>query len=272
MGICYQSEATSQARLKQVTEPIPSEIIRLELDTSNKRKEMGIKDNIPVPIDVTIKAMKSICKITIKLNGREYFATGFFMKISEAKKYLITNYHIISEDMVNKEIEIELYNQEKMKLNFNNRDVKYFPKPKDITMVEIKNNDSIYNDIEFLDYDYNYKKGYMIYEHADIFIIQHPLGKNASSSSGRIINIIDNEFDHNITTYKGSSGSPVILFTEKENSIQLIGIHKEGNRNKKLNTGTFIGEIFNNNTYINYIIAEIYINDEDINKKIRIIN
>ena len=101
MGICYQSEATNQARLKQVTEPIPSEIIRLELDTSNKRKEMGIKDNIPVPIDVTIKAMKSICKITIKLNGREYFATGFFMKISEAKKYLITNYHVISQKNIN---------------------------------------------------------------------------------------------------------------------------------------------------------------------------
>ena len=70
MGICYQSEATNQARLKQVTEPIP-----LELDTSNKRKEMGIKDNIPVPIDVTFKTMKSIYKITIKHNGKEYFST-----------------------------------------------------------------------------------------------------------------------------------------------------------------------------------------------------
>ena len=174
MGICYQSEATSQARLKQVTEPIPSEIIRLELDTSNKRKEMGIKDNIPVPIDVTIKAMKSICKITIKLNGREYFATGFFMKISEAKKYLITNYHVISQKNINGDIEIEIHNNRKMKLNFNNHHIKYFPGVKDITMVEIKNNDSIYNDIEFLDYDYNYKKGYNQYKNAIIITIQHP--------------------------------------------------------------------------------------------------
>ena len=30
-----------------------------------------------------------------------------------------------------------------MKLNFNNRNIKYFPKVKDITMVEIKKNDSI---------------------------------------------------------------------------------------------------------------------------------
>ena len=229
MGICYQSEATNQARLKQVTEPIPSEIIRLELDTSNKRKEMGIKDNIPVPIDVTIKAMKSICKITIKLNGREYFATGFFMKISEAKKYLITNYHVISQKNINGDIEIEIHNNRKMKLNFNNHHIKYFPGVKDITMVEIKNNDSIYNDIEFLDYDYNYKKGYNQYKNAIIITIQHPLGKKAFSSSGRIVNVYDNEFDHNITTEKGLSGCPIILYTENENLIQVIGIHKEAN-------------------------------------------
>ena len=143
MGICYQSEATNQVRLKKVTEPIPSEIIPLELYTSNKRKEMGIKDNIPVPIDVTIKAMKSICKITIKHNVKENCATGFFMKISEEKKYLITNNHVISQEKIKSDIEIEIHNHKKMKLNFNNRNIKYFPKVKDITMVEIKKNDSI---------------------------------------------------------------------------------------------------------------------------------
>ena len=104
---------------------------------------MGIKDNIPVPIDVTIKAMKSICKIIIKHNGKENCATGFFMKISEAKKYLITNHHVISQKKINWDIELEIYNHKTMKLNFNNRNIKYFPKVKDITMVEIKKNDSI---------------------------------------------------------------------------------------------------------------------------------
>ena len=59
-----------------------------------------------------------------------------------------------------------------MKLNFNNRNIKYFPGVKDITMVEIKNNDSIYNDIEFLDYDLNYKRGYNQYKDTIIIIIQ----------------------------------------------------------------------------------------------------
>ena len=143
----------------------------------SKTKEIGIKDNIPIPIDVTNKAMKSICKITIKHNGEENFATGFFMKISEAKKYLITNHHVISQKKINWDIELEIYNHEIMKLNFNNRDIKYFPGVKDITMVEIKNYDSIYNDIEFLDYDLNYKRGYETYEDAVIITIQHLLEK-----------------------------------------------------------------------------------------------
>ena len=144
---------------------------------------MGIKDNsggeinIPVPVDVTIKTMKSICKITLKNNKKTIFATGFFMKISDAKKYLITNNHVISQENINGDIEIEIHNHKTMKLNFNNRDIKYFPGVKDITMVEIKNNDSIYNDIEFLDYDLNYKRGYNQYKNAIIITIQHPLGK-----------------------------------------------------------------------------------------------
>ena len=56
--------------------------------------------------------------------------------------------------------------------------------------------------------------------------------------------------------------------------IKVIGIHKKGDYLNKLNGGTFIGEIFNEelNKDNNYIISEIDIKDEDINKEIRIIN
>ena len=57
MGIC-QSKTEDPTKPKPVTEPIPSEPVLLEVETSNKTKEMGIKDNIPVPVDVTIKALK----------------------------------------------------------------------------------------------------------------------------------------------------------------------------------------------------------------------
>ena len=233
----------------------------------------------PIPINIINKVLKSICKITIKKGN--IYGTGFFMNVSESLKYLITNYHIISQDKINEhiEIEIEIYNHKKMNLKskLDSRRIKYFPRPKDITLIEIKNYDEIYNDIEFLDYDSNYtKKGYKIYQNVDVFSIEHPLGDSAACASGKIININDYEFDHNISTDSGSSGSPIILLNNNINLIQVIGIHKEGKNLKQINCGTFIGEIFNDNNYSlnnkNLIISELIIEDNDVDKEIRIIN
>ena len=55
----------------------------------------------------------------------------------------------------------------------------------------------------------------------------------------------------------------------------MIGIHKGDDKNKKINFGSFIGEIFNENKNLiknNYIIGEIYISEKDIGKNIRIID
>ena len=150
-----------------------------------------------------------------------------------------------------------------MKLNFENRFINYFPSPKDITIIEIMPNDGIYNDIEFLNYDLNYINGYEIYQNVDVFIIGFPLGKKASCSSGRINEIDEFEFFHSISTENGSSGSPVILLNENINLIQVIGIHKSFDTFKKLNCGTFIGEIAN----IRYNSKSD--NENNINKKIK---
>jgi len=241
-----------------------------EVDTGHK----------PIPIDITYIVNKSICKISIKLKNQKNNGTGFFMKISNSLKYLITNYHVINPDLINEDIEIEIWNHKKMKLNLNNYNIKYFEDPKDITVIEIKSSDEIYKDIEFLNYDRNYINGYEIYNNADIFSIQHPLGKSAACASGKIIKIYEYEFDHNISTNNGSSGCPIILLNDNINLIQVIGIHKNSDKLEKINGGTFIGEIFKelNNDLINseikdnYIINEIIIEDNDINKNIRIIN
>ena len=125
-----------------------------------------------VPINIIIKALKSVCKIAIRGNYNAN-ATGFFMKISDTEKYLITNNHVINQNNIYDDIEIEIHNQKKMKLNLNNRAVKYFPRPIDITLIEIRTSDNIYKDILFLDYDLNYQKGYYIYQNAIIFLIQY---------------------------------------------------------------------------------------------------
>ena len=52
-------------------------------------KQIIISDNIPIPMDITNKVIKSICKIIIKNNGVISYGTGFFMKISDKKNILL---------------------------------------------------------------------------------------------------------------------------------------------------------------------------------------
>ena len=115
----------------------------------------------------------------------------------------------------------------------------------DITILEI--NDSYEKDlikeIEFLDYDSNYVKGYNQYKDIDIFTLQFPRD-DIEVASGKVKEIYnDFEFKHNIDTEYGASGSPIILPV----ILKVIGIHKWGEKYENFNYGTFIGEIFKNN-------------------------
>ena len=97
--------------------------------TFTEFKNIGFsKPNIPK--NLTDEIFKSICKIIFKVNEGAKKGAGFFMKISESKNYLITTYQNISEKNINEDIEIEIYNQKKMKLEMNGRDVKFFSDPK----------------------------------------------------------------------------------------------------------------------------------------------
>ena len=274
MGICDNNSSRNENKNKtKLNVELVHEKTQGNIKSSIKQ-ELMIGDNIPVPINIVNKAVKSICKITNKNMKKPISGTGFFMKISDNQKYLITNNHIISQNNINNNIKIEIFNKKIMKLKFNNRIIKYFAKPKDITLIEINEYDSIYNDIEFLDYDLNYKRGYMIYKEALVFSIHHPNGEEEEECvGGKIKNINGIEFHHSVSTQNGSSGCPIILLTKNINSILVIGIHKGFEDLKQLNIGTFIGEIFNNKNIINnFIIAEIDTKYDDINKDIRIIN
>ena len=92
---------------------------------------------------------------------------------------------------MNSNIQIEIWNNKKMILNLKGRYIKFLDKQKDITAIEINNKDKIYEDIQFLHYDLNYNnhKGYNIYKDKYIFSIEHPLGQDAASASGKIIDI-----------------------------------------------------------------------------------
>ena len=249
----------------------------MEDNGENERRDEILLGRKPVDIKIANKVMKSICKIIIKgINKNVIYGTGFFMKISNSFKCLITNYHVISPNVINQNIQLEIWNQKKMKLNISNCYIGYFEKLGDITIIQIKNSDSICKYIEFLGYDSNYiDNGYNIYKNTDIFTVQHPKGKDAACASGIIKDInffIDSknnkiyEFDHDISTEPGSSGCPIILLNNNINLIQVIGIHKEGDNEENVNGGTFIGEIIN---YINknYINIDNNIDDNNLNKE-----
>ena len=100
--------------------------------------------------------------------------------------------------------------------------------------------------IKFLFLDLNYKMGYNIYLKKDIYLLGYPYGKDIELSKGQITNIGENEFKHDCSTDNGLSGSPIIL--SSNNAV--IGIHKAGIIKEKINVGTFLGTIFNQNDCI----------------------
>ena len=204
---------------------------------------------------------KSLCKIRVKKNEKNSnTGNGFFMEV-DSKKCLITNNQVISQKEKNDDIEIEISNKKKMTLKLSDREIKYFPKPKDITTIEIKITDEIFEEILVLNKDSNNINDYGSYKNNDVYSIKNMIGNDPECESGKITNIGDFEFDHNIPIDKQSIGCPILL--KKEEEILVIGIHNESIPEKKLGSGIFIGEIFKGLDY-SYIIAEIDIKADQV--------
>ena len=82
----------------------------------------------PIPIDITLKAMKCVCKIVINSERGSLYGTGFFMRISDELNYLITAHHIINENLINENITLEIWNKNILNLKSDGRYIKYFSK------------------------------------------------------------------------------------------------------------------------------------------------
>jgi len=220
---------------------------------------------LPVTIDETeliLKQMKnSICKIENK-NGK---GTGFFCKISN-KKLLITNEHVINEEIIKDN------NIIKVKLNDNKirKDIKildyYISKEYDTTIIEIKDIDE---NINYLELDNEIFDENVNINNESIYIIQYPKFGNEQKGavSYGILNEIQSKYNiiHYCSTEHGSSGSPILKLSSKK----IIGIHKEGVSKYNFNRGTLlkypINEYLNR---INEVNLKVKIEKEDINKDI----
>ena len=199
-----------------------------------KRK---ILNQLKVPMNVVLEAKKSMCKI---FNGYR-IGTGFFMKIEDSKKYLITVEHVIPKNNDNLIIKLELYNEKMVELNLENRSIGSL-KHADMTIIEIKDSDNVSKEIKFLYYDQNYLYGYQIYRDAYVFTLLNT-ENGLIGVTGQISNINKFEFEHNLQSKPGSGGSPIMLLNQNIDEIPVIGIHVGRNKKKDIKYGSFIGEI-----------------------------
>ena len=167
-----------------------------------------------------------------------------FPNINNLLSVLITNNHIISENLLFKKDEkisiiIEDENEE-IFIDLNNR-MKQTSKDFDITIIEIKEKDNIKNYLELddkiIDDIVNSNNKLVKYKDETIYIIQYPLGK-LSVSYGILEKIYEDKkynFFHKCSTAFGSSGSPILNLNNK-----IIGIHKESKGNSNNNIGVFL--------------------------------
>ena len=265
-----------------------------------------------VTIDFINKVKISICKILYEIPSKDkpgekdkISGTGFFMNVplnGETFRYLITNNHVINENLfdknINQNIILEIDNEKKINflLNSTYRNIHFLPGQElDIAAIQIIEEDfEIIRNVHFLDYDKNYSNGYDKYINQNVFALGYPginsisigigkiIGKEGHQFSPNIPTAGGHQFFHNIPTAGGSSGSPIINSETRE----IIGIHKgaitdtEGKVVHKM--GTFIGiiveEIKNKfdsqkkSLKDNYIWAEIDVNEYNKDREIYILN
>ena len=199
----------------------------------------------PITYEKTKKILNqmenSICQIKINNNN----GTGTFCKIPFPDKdnlltVLITNNHLINEELLNNEnVLINLGIKGIFKIiNLKDR-IKYTNELYDITIIELKAKDEI---THYLEIDDNIIKGGDMegYINENIYVIHYPEGE-LSVSFGVLHSREKQEgyiFRHLCSTKDGSSGSPVLSLR----SNKIIGIHKGGEQgyNSKFNLGLFL--------------------------------
>ena len=202
------------------------------IDKSHHSKAVNLTD--------TSRISNSICIISIPTYKGKNMGTCFFMYIKN-KKYLITNSHVIPERLIERKKIVEVINNigEKfsIKLDKEERIIICISKPYDITAIEILEKDKLDN-IKYLEYVYDDMNKYI---NKEVFILQHPEGKELHIASGIIKNIDETifEFEHTLDTDYGSSGSPVLL----NENYKVIGIHKKRIKENDNKKGTFIGKL-----------------------------
>ena len=205
--------------------------------------ERDYGDNLEIDKETETKLFEKGKLATCKIITDNWNGSGFFCIIpfkNEKIKMLFTNNHVLNNEsiQIGKIIKCAYKNKIKVieiteeRFCQTNADLDY-------TCIQIFNDDKIE---EFFEIEIENNDNYL---NEDICIMQYPNGL-LTLKVGHLKKIDKEQIQHSVTTFKGSSGSPIILLLR---DYKIIGVHRGSNN--RLNLGTSI----------KYII-------EDLNKKI----
>jgi len=231
----------------------------------------------PISLESTDKILNQMKKTICKLSYDEkYIGIGFFCKIpfpddSSQLSVLITNNHIINESILDREkISFSINSNEFKEINLRDR-IKFTNKEYDLTIIEIKGDDGIYDRDNYLELDTSNYKENEKYIKNTVYMLNYPENKNISASYGIINDISNNKynFTHFCSSDNNSSGSPIL------NSIncKLIGIHIR--KNEDNNIGYFLNyviEEFINKNYANNYNEFVENNSDNSDNNMTILN
>ena len=205
-----------------------------------------------------------ICKISGNKIG-----TGFFCKIehnNELIPVLMTNYHVIDDNYIKNNKQLNLYINNNIKIINIYEDSKIYSSETnkyDIMIIKIKKEYKINNYLEleqniFINNSENFLKDEKIY------ILHYQNNDKAKISYGKGIEIINNyDIKHYCNTGFGSSGGPILNALNNK----VIGIHKgfvKKNDDNSYNIGTFLKfPLYKMNIIGEFISKPLYSNDFD---------
>ena len=188
---------------------------------------------------ITDQMKRCICLIKLK----EKMGTGFFCNFPVPNKHayihvLITNNHIINENMLHEGIPINIgfdNNRENRIINIKNDRKVYTNREENITIIEIKEKDGITN---FLELDENLYNSHIL-ENSNIYFLYYLGNDNNSRVSFRMLKKIEGiNILHTCSSGMGSSGGP--LLSSKTHKV--IGIHIGLMKGENLNFGSSLSQ------------------------------
>ena len=209
--------------------------------------EIDCGDNLEIDKETETKLFEKGKLTTCKIITENNNGTGFFSIIpfkNKKIKMLFTNNHVLNNESIQVGNIIKCAYKEKIKIiEITEERFCHTNSELDYTCIQIFNDDKIEDFFEIE--NENNKNPKDNYLNEDICIMQYPNGL-LTLKVGHLKKIDKEQIQHSVTTFKGSSGSPIILLLR---DYKIIGIHR--GFNNRLNLGTSM----------KYII-------EDINKKI----